>query len=1013
MLCYRCGGHVKDGSDKCVSCGQRFDPGLKAGPAAGFGAGIKRARHAIEGSPCQTGDTVAGRYQVREHVGAGPLGWMYRAFEVNSEQDVALKILSPRFLQMPEEKRTFQAELHKAQRLAHPNIARIYEAGEDQGRPFIAAQHLEGLTLRRIIDLRRQKGQRFTLQEVEPIVAQVAAALDAANSAFAHGNLKPDNVIVLPDLLKLTDFGLAVSLPRAPFMAAQKAAGVHRYLAPEFLLGDPLDARTDVFSLGVMLGEMLAGVQYEQQLSLLDKNPDLPPPVETLFRRAVSPRAAARFASAGEMAAELSELVSAAPRPAPAPKAVEDAGDVVIVEAHTDPRLRIARALGATRAPDAASTPQPPAVAEPQASGLAPQAAEVPPGPAPTIPESAAAVLASLPLAPPEPFTPPPYEPSMPPLRPVVEAAPVVETPIAPAIAPAPLAAPEAWGLKAEAVVEPAVSEPPVAPVAEPSPELAKIAESVGATPELLTAETAVRAAPERPEQGEPPAGTRPPRRGAPKRGRDKLKGRIRRAPSASDPAWTSGAPTEGAVAIGPTTVALEPIQPERPQMEGWKEKPTPASVPVAPLPSPVTVSVPAPVPARRSQPAIAKPSRPAIPSSFVGIEDKRPSRAPLYAVGIVAVLVIAAGAYGVLSPRSAPAAEQAAAEEAAKPDAAKIDAPKPDAAKAEPPKPAEPSRKEPAHSASVVPSRRSVSSSLSEKIRSVREMAEKALEERRRKREEANAAAEASRKPRVEKKPAPVEKAPAAAPAAAPAPAERAASQPPPPAGAITGLSDGEVMVSKDRGEKIASAVPAAYNSSSQKDFVCPPGMARIPGGVAAVGSDANDDLRNFGDRPLARVELRPYCIDLYEYPNTPGKLPKVAAAWADAEAECKNAGKRLCSEDEWEAACRGPQNLRFPYGSGFDADACNTADKTDKPRQTNVSGAFARCRSGYGVMDLSGNAAEWTASMFDSLSPAKAVKGGHAARPGFDDRCASRRKLAPTAHDIKVGFRCCADAR
>jgi formylglycine-generating enzyme required for sulfatase activity len=157
----------------------------------------------------------------------------------------------------------------------------------------------------------------------------------------------------------------------------------------------------------------------------------------------------------------------------------------------------------------------------------------------------------------------------------------------------------------------------------------------------------------------------------------------------------------------------------------------------------------------------------------------------------------------------------------------------------------------------------------------------------------------------------------------------------------------------------------------------------------------------------------VRPYCIDDYEFPNQPGKLPKVAAGYTEAEAQCKNAGKRLCSEDEWEKACKGPTGLRFPYGKDFDADACNTQDKKDAARQTTVAGAFTRCKSGYGVWDLSGNAAEWTSSAFEPGGGEKAVKGGHAARPGFDDRCASRRKLAPAAHDVRVGFRCCADAR
>ena len=964
MLCYRCGGHVKDGVGRCVTCGQQFDPALKTGPAAGFGVGVKRPR-AVEGAPCQPGDKIAGRYEIREHVGSGPLGWMYRAFEATNAGDVALKVLSPRFLQMPEERRVFVEELHKAQRLAHPNIARIYEAGDDNGRPFVAAQYLEGLTLRRIMDLRRQKGQKFTLQEVEPIVAQIAAALDAAGGAFAHGDLKPDNVIVLPDLLKLTDFGLAVSLPRAPFMAAQKAAGAHRYLAPEFLLGEPLDARTDVFSLGVMLGEMLSGAQYEAQLSVMERNPELPEAVETLFRRAVSARPNARYANAGDLAAELSELLAAAPRPVAPPKpATEDAGDVVIVEAHTDPRLRIARALGATRAPDPATTPQPPVpwrAGEQRSPALSEQvnavhrtgdtmAAQAPRDHVPDIVRSipaplqpaAIAALSALPL-PVEPFTPPP------PYQPPAYVAPFGER-RSPALSE-----------QVNAVHQ--IPEPPIAPVVEPpSAELQQIAASVGATPELLTADTAVRAAPVQPEPQDRP------RRGAGKR----LKGRGRR-PAVSDPAWADSAPpTEGAVAIGPTTPALEPIQPE-------VRIATPAQ-PVTPVARPASVS-------------------------FAALEDKRPSRAPLYAVGAVILIVLIGGGWTVLSSRSAaPEAQPAQTkEEPARPPET--------AAKAEQSKGAEkPAAGEPITSRVETEAKHS----MRDRVRAVKDRVEKALEERRRKREQAMAAAQAKRvseEPPPEPKPTQQKQ---AEKSATPEPETFAGQviRPNAPAGAISGLAD-DVMVSKDRGRTVA-AVNAAYTTAAAaKEFNCPPGMQKVPGGMAAVGSDAGDDLRNFGDKPLSRVELKSYCIDQYEFPNQPGKLPKVAATWTEAEAQCRNAGKRLCSEDEWEAACRGPQNLRFPYGTRYDADACNTTDAKDNPRQTTVAGAFSRCKSGYGVWDLSGNAAEWTASAFDGAGADKTVKGGHSARPGFDDRCASRRKLAPSQHSINVGFRCCADAR
>ena len=310
----------------------------------------------------------------------------------------------------------------------------------------------------------------------------------------------------------------------------------------------------------------------------------------------------------------------------------------------------------------------------------------------------------------------------------------------------------------------------------------------------------------------------------------------------------------------------------------------------------------------------------------------------------------------------------------------------------------------------------------MRDRVRAVKDRVERALEDRRRKLLEAAAASQARRSAEKAAQAASETVPPAASEKAPPAAGEKVAEaekpaqsgKPPPPGGAIPGLGDSEVLASKDHGRAVAAAVPAVYvPSAGGRDFVCAPGMVKVPGGTAAVGSDASDDLRNFGDRTASKVELKPYCIDQYEFPNQPGKLPRVAAPFAEAEASCRNSGKRLCSEDEWEAACRGPQNLRFPYGTRYDPDACNTTDAKDNPRQTGVSGAFSKCRSGYNVFDLSGNAAEWTASAFDGQGDEKAVKGGHAARPSFDDRCASRRKMALGARSVTVGFRCCADAR
>ncbi len=1116
MLCYRCGGHVKDGSENCPSCGQQFAPGLKPGPIAGFGAGSRRHRLAVEGAPCKPGDAIAGRFVIKEGVGAGPLGWVFRAADQQTGELVALKILSPRFLQLPEERLAFSAQLQQAASLDHPNAAQVIAAGLDGDKPWVASALLEGMTLRRIMELRRQKGQAFALHEIEPIAAQIAAALEAA--PFAHGDLKPDNVLVLPDLLKLTDFALGLCLPRVPFVAAQRAAGTQRYLSPELLSGERPDGRADVYALGVMVAEMLAGAAYEPGLGLKSKGM-LPEGVEDLVVRAVAPRAGERFVTAAQFVAELSEALGG---PAAPP---ED--DVDIEQSQTDPRVRIARALAAQDEEETASkgvrpaqgplvTLQGPgspslataastAITNPKAVAPAPTQATVaaaapgdgpqPTGEEPTIQLTSVPQLQAL---------------SLPPLAPLalepLTALPPLSVPPPLSLPPQPLPLPSGdTGARLNLLAAAARAAPS-------QEEIARVAASVGATPELLTAETAVRAAPTAPpapprpaplapvepapaqalpfaatpqtlplaappaeasepgrapapsaagplpaqpatqteaappptagasdedDSGESDAGPKGRKRGRGKRGRrEERKAEKTARRGSGDPAWTAGAGTapapsgDGATALGAETPAFQPL-PAASMEEVAKALGAPAATRPASEPAAAMVTAPAPEtgPAFEmgSLPAAAR-SRPAAPRatpSFGAIAEERKLPLPLLILGAAVVVGLLAFAYSRVSGNEKPAGQAAAVApkaaepaQAAKPAEAGKAAEQPKAAEAAPEKPAEakaPPAEKPAPVKAVEkatraepPAKGSGKKSFLERLRERREARvhaqEAALAEAASKRSGAAAKAPA---------PAPAAATPATTPGAAPGATPAAAPKPPPPpqGGAIAGLDDSDSLVASKAPKKVAALAPAP--NVTVNDAACPSGMKLIPGGVAQVGTDAADDLRNFGDRAAATVDLKAYCIDLFEYPNKPGQLPKLAAAFSEAEASCKREGKRLCSEDEWEKSCRGPQNLRFPYGPNFDADLCNTQDKNTNPRKVTVVGIFGGCKSGYGVFDLSGNAAEWTASSFEGGGADKAVKGGSATRPGFDDRCSSRRRVAPGAHDVNVGFRCCTEAK
>jgi hypothetical protein len=280
-----------------------------------------------------------GRYLITGRIGRGGMGMVYRGLDEALEREVAVKTLITEGAFDSDSRRRFEVEAKAAARLQHPNIVTVYELGDDRGLPFIAMEMLPGADLEVLL----RSGETLPLAEKLDIVAQVCRGLAYAHErGIVHRDVKPSNVRLLEDgTAKIMDFGIA-KLGATHLTKTGMMVGTVHYMSPEQVRGRPLDGRSDVFSVGVILYELLVGerpFRGEGATQVLYKivNEEPPPPdlaslgdvgarLQVILSRALAKDPAARHPGALALADELAsvlEEVQRAAGPAPASAAEE------------------------------------------------------------------------------------------------------------------------------------------------------------------------------------------------------------------------------------------------------------------------------------------------------------------------------------------------------------------------------------------------------------------------------------------------------------------------------------------------------------------------------------------------------------------------------------------------------------------------------------------------------------------------------------------------------------------